>query len=483
MNYGMIASSLGWLLLIEAGCMVPSFFVALISNQSDVYAFAASIFITAGAGLAAKASKPATTDIFIREGYTIVGVGWLLVSMFGAIPFVASGAIPSVIDAFFEAVSGFTTTGSSILNDIESLPRGILFWRSFTHWVGGMGVLALLVAILPLANTNTFNIMQAESSGPSTNKFVPRISKAARILYAIYVLLTLIQVVLLLLGGMSLYDSLIHAFGTAGTGGFSDKNASVAAFDSVYIETVISVFMLIFGVNFTIYYAIFKGEWRSALRDEELRFFCAAAVISIALVTLNIKGQVFQSWTETLRYGVFQVCSIITTTGYVTADFNEWPAFSQFVLILLMLMGASAGSTSGAVKCARVLLLTKLAAREFVRLLHPDSVKVIKLNGRAVEERMLAGTAIFFFLYLAILIIATLLILLDGKDLISSFTAVLSCMGNIGPGLGAVGPVENFAGFSSAGKVVLSLCMVIGRLEIYPILLLAAPLFQGRTNV
>jgi trk system potassium uptake protein TrkH len=483
MNCGMVARSLGWLLLIEAGCMAPSFLVALIFNQGDAYAFAFSIFITAAAGLAAMSFKPATTDIFIREGFAIVGLGWLLVSAFGAIPFVMSGAIPSAADAFFESVSGFTTTGSSILKDVESLPRGVVFWRSFTHWVGGMGVLALVIAILPLANANTFHIMQAESSGPSTDKFVPRMGRVVRILYSIYILLTLIQLILLLLGGMSLYDSLIHSFGTAGTGGFSDKNASVAAFGSVYIETVITVFMFIFGVNFTIYYAIFRGDWRSALRDEELRFFCALTVISVALIVWNTKGQVFQSWMETFRYAAFQVCSIITTTGFSTADFNKWPAFSQFILLLLMLVGASAGSTSGALKCVRVVLLSKLAAREFVRLLHPDSVKVIKLNGRAVDEGMLSGVAIFFFLYIAILIAAALMILLDGKDLLSSFTAVLSCIGNIGPGIGIVGPMGNFAGFSPAAKVVLSLCMVMGRLEIYPILLLAAPLFRGRKKV
>jgi trk system potassium uptake protein TrkH len=472
------------LLYIEAACMIPPFAVAAAYRDGDARAFLLSILAAAAAGFAARLAKPARGDIYAKEGYAIAGLGWLLVAAFGAIPFVASGAIPHPADAFFESMSGFTTTGASILRDIESLPRGILFWRSFTHWVGGMGVLVLMIAVLPSAGASALHIMRAESTGPPSDKFVPKVGSAAKILYFIYALITLAQVALLCLGGMSPYDALVHSFSTVGTGGFSNKNASVAAFGSVYAEVVITAFMALSGVNFTLYHSLFRRGWRAALRDEELFFyfgFIAAATLCVTADTY-LAG-IYESVGGAARYASFQVVSIVTTTGFSTADFNEWPAFSKCAILLLMLVGASAGSTCGGIKCVRVVLLAKIAKREFVRLTHPNSVSVVKLNGRAVEGETLAGVSAFFSLYIAITLAATLLLSLDGHGIAASATSVLSCMGNIGPGLGEVGPMGNYSGFSPAAKVALSLCMAIGRLEIYPVMLLCAPAFWRRGSI
>ena len=445
--------------------------------------FLLSILIIAAFGLGMRRIKTVKNDIYARDGFAIVALGWLLVSIFGALPFLISGSIPSLMDALFESISGFSTTGSSILREIEGLPKGILFWRSFTHWMGGMGVLILMLAILPSVKGNTLHIMKAESPGPSPEKFVPKIGQAAKILYIIYISLTVMEVILLLMGGMSLYDSLLHAFGTAGTGGFSNKNASVAAFGSVYIETVITVFMLLFGVNFTLYYASFKGHLKSILRDEELRFYIGTVAAAIILITLNTNGTVFRSIGEAIRYSSFQVSSIITTTGYATADFNLWPVFSQCVLVLLMFIGASAGSTGGGIKCLRVILLFKIIKREIVKCIHPRSVQTVKINGKAVNEEILSGIMAFFFFYIAVFAVAVLAVSLDNKDLVSSATAVIASISNIGPGLGIVGPTGNYADFSILSKGILSVCMLIGRLEIYPILLLFVPTFWKRVNI
>jgi trk system potassium uptake protein TrkH len=476
MNTGMIAASLGLLLYIEAACLVPALLVALFYGDGDSPAFIVAILATAVSGFAARARKPERPDIYPRDGFAIVGLGWLLASLYGALPFWASGAMPSVVDAIFESVSGFTTTGASVLRDIEILPKGVLFWRSFTHWVGGMGVLLLMIAIIPSARANTFNIMQAESPGPSIDKFVPKVGRVARILYAIYGLITLVQVSLLLAGGMPLYDSLIHTFGSVGTGGFSNKNASVSAYNSLYLECVIMFFMAISGVNFTLYYSLFRRDWRSVLTNEELRLYFFVIAVSTALVAIDT-GALYGSFAEALRRASFQVVSVITTTGFATADFDSWPAFSRSVLLFLMLAGACAGSTGGGLKCLRLLLLARAAKREFVKLVHPNAVYAVRLNGRAVDDGTLSGVLVFFFMYVSVVVIAALVVSLDGTDLITSSSAVLSCVGNIGPGLGGVSPIGNYAGFSPFCKITLSLCMVTGRLEIYPILLLCSPPF------
>lgn len=483
MNYRMIFKSLGTVLCIEAACMVPALLVSLIYWQGDMVSFLLSILILTVCGLGLRQIKTVTNDIYLRDGFAIVAFAWLLVSIFGALPFLISGAIPSVMDALFESVSGFSTTGSTILREVESLPKGILFWRSSTHWMGGMGVLVLMLAIMPSVKGNTLHIMKAESPGPAPGKFVPKMGQVAKILYGMYVVLTMVEVIFLLVGGMSLYDSLIHAFGTAGTGGFSSRNASIGAYGSVYIEIVITVFMLLFGVNFTVYYTLLKGNVKSILKDEELRFYLGTVLVMIALIALNIKGTVFKSIGETIRYSSFQVSSIITTTGYATTDFNLWPLFSQWLIVLLMLTGASAGSTGGGMKCIRIILLFKIIKREITKIIHPRSVQTVKINGSAVDEEILSGIMAFFFIYIAIFAASTAVVSLDNKDMVSSTTAVLSAISNIGPGLGIVGPTGNFADFSIISKAVLSLCMIIGRLEIYPILLLLCPTSWKRVNI
>jgi len=341
----------------------------------------------------------------------------------------------------------------------------------------------LTLAILPSVKANSLHIMKAESPGPTPGKLVPKIGQTVKILYGIYIILTVIEVVFLLTAGMSLYDSLIHAFGTAGTGGFSNRNASVGAFGSVYVEIVITVFMLLFGVNFSLYYQILKGNFKTILRDEELRFYVGTVVAAIILITLNINGKVFFSIWESIRYSAFQVGSIITTTGYATADFNLWPVFSKCILILLMFIGASAGSTGGGIKCIRILLLFKVIRREIAKIIHPRSVYTVKIAGRMIEEETLSGIMAFFCLYIFVFAASVLVVSLDGKDMISTVTAVIATISNIGPGLEIVGPVGNYADFSVMSKTVLSICMIIGRLEIFPVLLLFTPTFWKRVNI
>ncbi len=483
MNYRAIAKSLGMLLCVEAVCMVPPLAVSLIYRQGDWLAFLISIALLLAVGFGLRLIRQRNANIYARDGFAIVAVGWLLVSAFGALPFVLSGAIPSVVDALFESVSGFTTTGASILRDVEVLPRGVVFWRSFTHWMGGMGVLILMLAVMPSVKASTLHIMKAESPGPSPEKFVPQIGQVARILYFIYLAMTVLQVVLLLLGGMPLYDSLIHTFGTAGTGGFSSRNASVAAYGSVYLEMVIAIFMLLFGVNFSLYYSALKGNIKAVLRDAELRFYLGTVAVAVLLITVNIINVNHQSLGEAIRYSTFQVSSIITTTGFATTDFTLWPAFSQLVLVLLMFIGASAGSTGGGIKVIRVLLLFKCIKREIIKIIHPRSVYTVRINGRAVSEEILTGVMAFFFIYIAIFAVSTLILLLDIDDFTSAATAVAATIGNIGPGLKMVGPMGNYADFNPLSKSVMTMCMIIGRLEIYPILLLFAPAFWKRVNI
>ncbi|MGI6537315.1 MAG: TrkH family potassium uptake protein [Caldicoprobacterales bacterium] len=483
MNHRVIFRSVGTVLCIEAACMLPSLLVAFIYREAAAVSFAISIFILSAAGFALLSIKTPITRIYPRDGFAVVALSWIFVSVFGALPFMLSGSIPSIIDAFFESASGFSTTGASILRDVESLPKSILFWRSFTHWMGGMGVLILMIAILPSVNPSIINIMKAESTGPSPGKFVPKIRQTAEILYIIYVLLTAINVVLLLAGGMPLYDALLNAFGTAGTGGFSIRNASISAYDSVYIETIITIFMFLFGVNFTLYFMVFKRNIKSFLCDEELRFYLGIVLSAIVIIVINIYNTVYQSVGESIRYAAFQVSSVITTTGYATADFNTWPVLSQIILILLMFIGANAGSTAGGIKCIRVLLLFKIIKREIARINHPRAVQTVKLNGRIVDEETLSGTMAFFFFWILIFSLSVLLVSLESKDLITSTTAVIATLNNIGPGLGMVGPTGNYADFSVFSKAVLSICMIVGRLEIYPIMLLFVPSFWKRSSI
>jgi trk system potassium uptake protein TrkH len=479
----MIFKSVGTVLCIEAACMLPSLIVAFIYGEKAAVAFALSAAVVALAGFALLRIKTPVSRIYTRDGFAIVSLSWIFVTILGTLPFLLSGSIPSVIDAFFESASGFSTTGSSILRNVEALPKSILFWRSSTHWLGGMGILVLMIAILPSVSASSINIMIAESPGPSPGKVVPKIRETAKILYSIYILMTGILVVLLLAGGMSLFDALIHAFGTASTGGFSSRNTSVAAYNSVYIETVITVFMFLFGVSFTLYYMILKRNIKPVLRDEELRFYCGVVVTAIVLITLNITGTVYQSIGESIRYASFQVSSVITTTGFGTADFNLWPTFSQIILVLLMLIGACAGSTGGGLKCIRIILLIKIIKREIAKLNHPRAIQTVKINGHKVDEETLSGVMAFFFFVMLIIAVSVLIVSLEGKDSITSTTAVIASISNIGPGLGAVGPTGNYADFSVLSKGVLSVCMLVGRLEIYPIMLLCFPSFWKRSSI
>jgi len=483
MNFRMIFNSLGTVLYIEAACMLPPLLVSFINGQGDAPSFIYTIFLLLAAGLLLKAVKPASTNIYARDGFAIVSIGWFLITFFGALPFIFSGTIPSLIDALFESTSGFTTTGSSIMTDVESAPRGILFWRSFTNWLGGMGFLVLTLAVFPSVKANTLHIMKAESPGPNPGKLVPQIGRTVKLLYGIYIVMTTILIVLLMLAGMPLYDSLVHAFGTAGTGGFSVKNVSIAAYNNVSIEVIITIFMLLFGVNFTLYYQMLKGNFRLFYKDEEFRFYIGTVIVAIILITLDLSANVFSSVWESLRHSSFQVSTIITTTGYSTTDTNLWPMFSKFILLLLMFTGASAGSTGGGIKCIRILLMFKIVRREVAKIIHPRSVYTVKFDGKVVEEETLSGIMAFFFTYIFIFAAAVLIVSLDGMDFMSTFSSVAATLNNIGPGLETVGPVGNYSGLSYLSKVTLALCMIIGRLEIYPVLLLFAPTFWKRVNI
>jgi len=483
MNFAMIIKNLGILLMVEAACMLPSLLVAIIYNQYDIMAFIVTMMLLIVIGFLMYLIPARNKNFYTRDGFVIVSLGWILVSLFGALPFVISGAIPSYIDAVFETVSGFTTTGSTILRDVESLPKGLLFWRSFTNWIGGMGVLVMMLAVLPTARANTLQIMKAESPGPDPGKLVPRIGQSAKLLYRMYIGLSLVQVVLLLIGGMPLYDTLIHTFSTAGTGGFSNMNTSVGAYNNLYYEIIIGLFMFLFGINFTLYYQALNGDIKSIIRDEEFRLYFFVVVGAIVLITCNLWGPVFGTIWESLRYSSFQVSSIITTTGFSTTNFDVWPAFSKTILIFLMFIGACAGSTGGGIKCLRFLLLFKTIKHEVRRIIHPRAVYTVKYGGKTVNGDVLFGVMNYFFIIMIVFAVSLLLVSLDGFDFVSNFTAVATTINNIGPGLGIVGPMGNFADYSDLSKIVFSFTMLFGRLEIYPMLILFAPTSWKRVNI
>ena len=462
-------------MMLEAVLMLPSLAVSLIYGQGDALAFVLTMGITAGIGaLPAFLLKPRRSDLNARDGMAVAGLSWAVLSFFGALPAFFSGAIPGLVDAYFETVSGFTTTGSTILTDIEALPRGILFWRSFTHWIGGMGVLVLTVALLPRLSGRTSLLAKAESPGPTFSKLLPRMSDSAKVLYGLYLLLSLLEFVCLMLAGMNGYDALIHTFGTAGTGGFSNYNASIAAFQSPAIEWIIGVFMTLFGVNFAVYFHLVRREWGVAVRSEELWVYLSL----VALATLGITATLVPAgtgfWTA-LRQAFFQSASVISTTGFSTTNFDLWPGLAKSILIVLMCVGACAGSTAGGFKVSRAVLLTKASFREIQRTLTPRKVSVIRFEGKSVQEDTLAQLGVYSFLYVCLALLGGFLVSVAGTDLTASFTAALTCLANVGPGFGAVGPVENFAFFPAPTKLLLSFLMLAGRLEVYPILVLFMP--------
>jgi len=418
-------------------------------------------------------SRPKSRVIYAKEGFAITSLAWLSLSAIGALPFFLSGQIPSYIDAFFETVSGFTTTGASILPQVEVLDRGLLFWRSFTHWVGGMGVLVFLMAFLPNLSERSIHIIRAEMPGPSVGKILPRVRDTAKVLYIIYIAMTAVEVILLLLGGMNLFDSLVHSFGTAGTGGFGIHSDSAASFTS-YQTWILTVFMLLFGINFNLYYLLLIGRARSALRSTELKVYLGIVVIAVGILCLNLSPY-YDSFSRLLEDAAFQVSSIITTTGFSTVDFNAWPAISKTVLLILMFLGACAGSTAGGLKISRFILFLKNCQAEFRFMLHPRSVNVLRFEGKKVEKETQKGVMVYFVLYMLCFFTIFFFLSLDGFDVETNFSAAAACFNNVGPGLSLVGPLSSYAHFSAFSKLVLSFAMLLGRLEIWPILLTLYP--------
>lgn len=474
MNRKLVGHLLGAILLIEAACMVPALVVALIYQDEDVWAMGKAILLLAAIGAPMRFGiRPQERNLRAREGFLVVALAWVALSCFGALPFVFSGLLPNYIDALFESVSGFTTTGATVLTQFDDLPRGIIFWRSFTHWIGGMGVLVLIMAILPTGSGRSIHILRAEMAGPIVGKIVPKVRDTAKILYLIYMALTVLETVFLLAGGMPVFDSVVHALGTAGTGGFGIKANSIAGY-SPYLQWVITIFMLLFGVNFNLYYLLLIRRVRPVLKNTELRCYGALLVVCTVAIMVNIYP-LYHTFADSLRESAFQVASIVTTTGYATADFNQWPGLSKGILFLLMFVGACAGSTAGGLKISRVMLLFKSMRRELRRMLHPRLVGAVQMEGKTVDDTTLNGVSVYFALYFAIFAVVFLILCLEPFDLETNITATASCLNNIGPGLGAVGPASSYAGYSALSKIVLSIAMLFGRLEIYPLLLTMSP--------
>jgi trk system potassium uptake protein TrkH len=475
MNYRMIIRFIGNILLFEALLLCFPFFVSLAYKEGLYFSYLLPIGLLVGLGLLSKLFKPLHKEIYIREGFIITALSWLLLSLFGSLPFFISGEISNLFDAVFETVSGFTTTGSTILDNVEGLSRSLLLWRSLTQWIGGMGILVFALAILPETDARSMYIIKAESPGPQVGKLVSRVRLTARILYGIYIALTVI-LFLLLLVKMPAFDSVCHALSTAGTGGFGIKNNSVAYYNSFYIEIVITIFMLLFGVNFTIYYLLLIGHWKDVLKSEELRAYLTLFLGSTLLITINLLSSgTSDSMGEALRHSAFQTSSLMTTTGYNTVDFNLWPSFSKWILIILMICGGMAGSTAGGIKISRILIQAKTVFKEIKYSVNPRRVSTLTFERKPLEPGVAKEVSAFVLAYVSLLLVGCLLISLDGKDLLSNFTACIASLSNVGPGLGSVGPLGNFASYSWFSKIVLSFLMVSGRLEIFPILILFAP--------
>jgi len=459
--------------------MLAPLLVSLIYSDGSFFPILYSFIITSGGGLLLflATRKGDYTALSQREGMAVVTFGWLSAGFFGALPFLFSGSIGTLTDAFFESLSGFTTTGASILNSIESLPQGVLFWRGLTQWLGGMGIIVFSIAILPFLGVGGMQLYKAEIPSPVVDKLQPRISETAKTLWKVYLLITVIQIGLLFVGGMSLFDSICHTFCTMPTGGFSTHGASIAYFYSPYFEGVITVFMLVAGVNFALHFKFLKGDLRIFGRDPECRVFLFIVVALVLVVTANIYGAAYQSIAGAFRRAAFQVTSIITTTGFVTADYETWPALSQIILFLCMFIGAMAGSTGGAIKIMRIILLAKYGFREIFRLVHPHAVKSIRLGGKPVPEEVLNSIGGFFILYMGLYVVAVLIMSFLRLDIMTSLGSVAATMGNVGPGFGSVGPIKNYFSVPDVGKWVLAFCMLLGRLEIYTVIIMLAPAY------
>ena len=474
MNFKIMGRFIAQILTIEGVFMIPAALLCLIYREPE----ALSGFLIAMAAIAITAlllfglCRKAPRALDAKEGMVCVGISWIILSLYGSLPFYVSREIPRYIDAFFEIVSGFTTTGSSILTDVEALSKGLLYWRSFSHWLGGMGVLVFLLAIAPGGKDTgfTMHLLRAESPGPSVGKLVPRMRKTALILYLIYISLTIANIIFLIAGKMSLFEAVCTAFGTAGTGGFGIKNDSIAGY-SPYIQNVTTVFMLLFGVNFSCYYLLLLRQFKNVFKDDELRAYVIIVVTAIVLITVNIRGM-YKTLEETIRHAAFTVSTIITTTGFATTDFDLWPAFSKGIVMFLMVVGACAGSTGGGLKIARLLILLKSLRRNITKVLNPRKIRMVRNNGEVMNEAIIENTNAYLAAYVLIIITSYILISLDNFSIGTNLTAVLACFNNIGPGLEAVGPTCNYSQFSDFSKLVLSIDMLAGRLEIFPILVL-----------
>lgn len=470
MNYSIVFYIIGWILNMEAAFMLLPCVVALIYQEQSGWAFAVTILISLCIGIPLTVKKPANRVFYLREGFVTTSLSWILLSCIGALPFWISGYIPNPVDAVFETVSGFTTTGASILNDVEALSHCMLFWRSFTHWIGGMGVLVFLLILLPMTGGSNMNLMKAESPGPSVSRLLPKVSSSARILYLIYIFMTVVEIILLLLGGMPAFDALTLSFGTAGTGGFGIRNDSIAGY-SVYSQVVITVFMILFGINFNAYFLILFKKVKQAFQNEEVITYLLIILASTLIIACNAR-QSFSGYPEAFQQAAFQVGSIITTTGYATTDFNLWPQTSRTVLVMLMFIGACAGSTGGGIKVSRLLILYKATTKELKLLLHPRSIKKIRIDDKVVDHEVVRSTNVFLFTYILVFAVSMFLLTFDNYDLTTTFTAVAATLNNIGPGLELVGPTGNFSFFSGGSKLVMIFDMLAGRLELFPLLLL-----------
>lgn len=474
MNYRMIAYLSGVIILIEAAFMALPALVALIYGEYSGMSFLVTILAAVLLGGLLVCLRPKKKTMYAREGFVITALSWIVISLIGAVPFTLSGQIPNYIDAVFEMASGFTTTGSSIVHNVELLDQCMNFWRCLSHWLGGMGILVFMLAIVNFAGGQTNHLLRAESPGPSVAKMVPNMRKSSFILYSIYMGMTLVEIILLLLGGMPLFDSICHAFGTAGTGGFGVKAASIGYYDSYYLQGIIAVFMVLFGINFNVYFFMLARKWSNAFRNTEVWVYLGIICFSVLTITINVM-QLFPTLFDALHHSFFTVSSIITTTGFATVDFNQWPQYSRILLVLLMIVGACAGSTGGGVKVSRFVILFKAASHEVRKLLHPNSVKVLKLDGKRIGKETIQGVQGYLLVYFAITVVSVLIVSLDNKDFVTTLTAVEATLNNIGPGLELIGPTGNFAAFSPLSKIVLTLDMLLGRLELFPILLLLSP--------
>ncbi len=472
MNKSIVLYIIGWILTVEAGLLSLPIIVAIIYGEKSGYAFLITLGLCLLIGIPLILHKPKSRIFFSKEGFVSVALGWIVLSIVGALPFYISDEIPSYIDALFEVISGFTTTGSSILKDVEALSYCMLFWRSFTHWIGGMGILVFILAILPLTGGERMHILRAESPGPSIEKLVPKIKTTAIILYALYIGMTLLQILLLSLGNMPMFDAVTLTFGTAGTGGFAIKNSGIASY-SIYDQNVITIFMLLFGVNFNIYYLLLFRKFKTAMKSEELRSYFLIVFTAIVLISFNLGGM--KGFLKSIQVTAFQVASVITTTGYATVDFNQWPTFSKSILVVLMFIGACAGSTAGGIKVSRITILFKTVGKELSYLLHKRSIKILKFDGHKIEHETMRSINVFFISYMFLFTVSFIIVSLDNFDFTSSFTAVAATLNNVGPGLEIVGPMGNFSSFSPLSKIVMMIDMLAGRLELFPLILLFSP--------